>query len=83
MNDDDRRLYLSRPEGWEAKMKQGSEKEYCYAQNPGEDYFHLLLGGEIYVQRGDEKFCLNCAHRLGVVTTDRLHWQHVPQKKKR
>ncbi len=82
MLDNDRRLYLPSPEGWEAKLKLGWEKDYCHRQNPGEDYFHLLLNGELYLQDGDEKYCLNCAVRLGIVTTDRLYWQHIPKQKK-
>ena len=73
---DDGRLYLPRKDNWVAQVKGGWEKEYCYLKNPGEDYFHLLLSGEIYLQRNDEKYCLNCARRMGLVTHDRLHWQH-------
>lgn len=71
----DHRLYVPDSADWEARVKQGWEKAYCYLQNPGEDHFHLLLNGEVYLQRGDEKLCLNCAIRQGVVTTDRLYWQ--------
>ena len=71
----DRRLYVPL-EGWQAHVKRGWEKEYCYAQNPGEDFFHLILSGEIYLQRDSEKYCLNCALRNGLVTGDRLYWQH-------
>ena len=74
--DTDFRLYLPFPEGWQAHVKIGWEKDYCYAKNPGEDYFHLIMSGEIFVQNGDEKLCLTCAYRQGVITTDRLNWQH-------
>lgn len=74
----DARLYLPQNEGWQARVKQGWEQTFCYTKNPGEDYFHLLLAGEIYLQRGDEKLCLNCALRHGLVTTDRLYWQRRP-----
>lgn len=73
--DTDFRLYLPYPEGWECHVKMGWDKFYCYAKNPGEDYFHLILNGEIYLQHGDEKYCLNCAMRQGTLTTDRLNWQ--------
>ncbi|MEZ6047116.1 MAG: hypothetical protein R3C11_16355 [Planctomycetaceae bacterium] len=73
---DEMRLYLHEGDSWDAAVKHGWEKEYCYAKNPGEDFFHLILSGEIYVHKGNEKFCLNCALRHGVVTRDRLHWQH-------
>lgn len=72
----DARLYVPRPEGWEARVKTSSEKCYCYVQNPGEDYFHLIVYGEIFLQRGYETICLNCARRQGFISEDRLHWQH-------
>ena len=72
---DEMRLYVSDPAMFQARMKQDWEREFCFAQNPGEDYFHLLMTGEIYIQSGDEKYCLNCAARRGMVTTDRLNWQ--------
>ena len=71
----DQRLYVPEHEAWEARLKRSWENEYCYAANPGEDYFHLLLNGEIYLQHGDEKYCLNCALRRGILTGDRLYWQ--------
>ncbi len=75
MPEDDRRLYVPHTEGWQAKLKYGWEKDYCHGQNPGEEYYHLLVCGEVYLERDDEKYCLNCALRLGHVTADRLYWQ--------
>lgn len=72
----DYRLYVPHPDGWQGRVKIGWEKEYCYMKNPGEDYFHMLLNGELYLQRGDEKYCLNCSMRQGLLTTDRLNWQY-------
>ncbi len=71
----DNRLYVINVEDWTASVKLNWDKEYCFQKKPGEDYFHLLLCGEIFVQTGDEKYCLNCAFRRGIVTTDRLNWQ--------
>ncbi len=51
------------------------DKDYCYSKNPGEDYFHLLLCGEVYLENGEERLCLNCAVRRSVATDDRLYWQ--------
>lgn len=76
----DPRLYVPAAEGWQAHIKRGWEQQYCYYKLPGQDYFHLIVSGEIYLQHGDEKVCLNCALRTGIVTADRLHWQHVPRK---
>lgn len=71
----DHRLYLPKHSGWEAVIKQNWEQEHCYAKSPGEDWFHLLANGEIYVQRGTEKYCLTCALRLKLLTRNRLFWQ--------
>lgn len=72
----DGRLYLPDTEGWSARVKNGWDKLYCFYKLPGQDYFHLLMGGEVYLERGEEVVCLMCALRRGIVTTDRLNWQH-------
>lgn len=72
---DDCRLYQPDGDEWDAHIMRGSERQYCYAKEPGKDYFHLIVTGEVYVQKGDEKLCLMCARREGVLTTNRLHWQ--------
>jgi hypothetical protein len=78
----DVRVYVIDPELWEARVKQDSERMHCYQQNPGEDFFHLIAKGEVYVVGGTEKLCLRCALRRGVVTQDRLFWQNrVLQRK--
>ena len=61
----DVRVYVIDPELWEARVKQDSERMHCYQQNPGEDYFHLIAKGEVYVVGGTEKLCLRCALRRG------------------
>lgn len=76
---EDVRLYVPRSEGWQAHVKRTWEKEFCYRKHPGEDFFHLLMAGEIYLQHGDEKYCLTCALRLGLITGDRLYWQRPMQ----
>ena len=75
---DDRRLYVPEREGWSAGVKDDRSKEYCFRQNPGEDFYHLLVAGEIYLQHGSEKYCLNCALRHGYATRDRAFWQKGP-----
>ena len=78
----DTRLYVpENSEDWDVKIKRDSERVYCYAKLPGEDWFHLILNGEIYVTRQHERYCLRCALRLNFLTHDRLYWQHrVPKK---
>lgn len=77
----DIRLYIAQPEGWQAHVKQSWDKEYCFQKKPGEEYFHLLMHGEVYLQHDDEKYCLQCALRRGTLTHDRLNWQKGGTKK--
>lgn len=70
----DRRLYFPNSDGWTFRVKSGP-REYCSHRNPGEEWFHLLLDGELFLQFGEEKVCLNCAYRNGLLTDDRLFWQ--------
>jgi hypothetical protein len=70
----DRRLYVPHSQNWQAGIQSGA-REYCCIRQPGEDWFHLLVNGEIYLQFGNEKMCLNCAFRQGNITDDRLYWQ--------
>lgn len=74
----DFRLYAPYPEGWDVRIKRDWERDYCFRKRPGEDYFHLLQNGEIYMQRGTERYCLNCSVKMGILSEDRLHWQHRP-----
>jgi hypothetical protein len=62
-----RRLFLHES-GWRINLKLGSEREFCYMAAPGQDYYHRLLDGEIYLARGDEKLCLACAERRGLLS---------------
>ncbi len=71
----DLRLYLPDQQAVQVRIQGGGERQYCYQKDPGKDYFHQIVPGEIYLETGDEKLCLNCALRRGVVTTDRLYWQ--------
>jgi hypothetical protein len=61
------RVFLREP-GWQVGMKIGSEKTFCYQITPGEDFYHRLHDGEILVSRGEEKLCLPCAGRRGLLT---------------
>lgn len=81
--DSDVRLYFKHHDEWQVLVKRNWEKQYCYAKLPGQNYFHNILAGEIYVQRGDEKYCLMCALRMGFLTQDRLYWQRGPRAEKK
>lgn len=72
---EDRRLYLPHPENWMVKAKQSYDREYCHAKFPGEDHYHLLVGGELHLDNGEQKYCLDCAVRLEIISLDRMYWQ--------
>jgi hypothetical protein len=64
---DPRRLFLFEA-GWRIGLKLGSEREFCYMTAPGQDFYHRLLDGEIFLARNDEKLCLACAERRGLLS---------------
>jgi hypothetical protein len=63
------RLFLFEP-GWRVGLKSGSEREFCYSIAPGQNHYHRLMDGEIFLQRVDEKICLPCAARRGLLAFD-------------
>jgi hypothetical protein len=68
--DDDarpRRLFLYEP-GWRIELKVGNDREFCYMMAPGQDYYHRLQDGEVFLRRGDERICLACAERRGLLS---------------
>lgn len=77
----DTRLYVPEQADWNVQIKRNSERIYCFSKLPGQDWFHLILHGEIYVSRQTECYCLRCALRLNFLTQDRLFWQHRVAKK--
>lgn len=60
------RLFL-REMGWTFATKNGTEREYCYAMSPGQDFYHRLMDGELYLQGIDERLCIPCAARRGLI----------------
>lgn len=60
------RMFLFEP-GWRVGMKVGSEREYCYSAAPGQNYYHRLVDGELYLYHADEKICIPCAGRRGLL----------------
>lgn len=63
------RMYLAEP-GWRIGVKSGSDREFCYMVAPGQDFYHRLLDGEIFLHRHDEKLCLACASRRGLLVSE-------------
>ncbi len=53
--------------GWTVGMKTGSHRELCHMMAPGQEFYHRLGDGEVYVQQGTEKLCFACAYRRGLI----------------
>ncbi|WP_165219998.1 hypothetical protein [Aquisphaera insulae] len=62
-------LYVFEP-GWRTSIKRGSHREFCHSQAPGQDFYHRLQDGEIYLHQGEEKLCLSCASRRGILCNE-------------
>jgi len=56
--------------GWRVSIKHGSHREFCYQMAPGQDYYHRLLDGELYLHHGDERLCMSCATRRGIIASE-------------
>jgi hypothetical protein len=63
------RLFVREP-GWHVTMKHGNDRVFCHAMSPGEEHYHRLGDGEIHLVRSDERLCLPCAARLGLLRTE-------------
>ena len=53
--------------GWKVGMKTGSHRELCHMMAPGQDFYHRLGDGEVYIHQNTEKLCLSCAFRRGLI----------------
>ena len=60
------RVFLREP-GWKVGMKVGSEREFCHNIAPGDEAYHRLSDGELFVFSPDERLCLPCADRRGLL----------------
>lgn len=60
------RIFLREP-GWRVGLKIGSEREFCHNMAPGEDAYHRLADGEVFLHSSDERLCLPCAERRGLL----------------
>lgn len=72
-----RRLFIHEP-GWRIGRKSGSTREFCYMIAPGEDYYHRLLDGELFVHHRDERLCLACAERRGLISYEPKALREAP-----
>lgn len=53
--------------GWRVSIKRGSDRVFCHVMAPDQDYYHRLLDGELYLHQADERICLSCAARRGII----------------
>jgi len=60
------RVFLQEP-GWRIARKSNSEREFCHNIAPGDETYHRLSDGELHVVSHDEKLCLPCADRRGLL----------------
>lgn len=60
------RVFVREP-GWRAHIKTDSDRLFCFAIAPDEAGHHRISDGELYVQRGDERLCIPCADRMGLI----------------
>lgn len=72
-----RRLFIHEP-GWRIGQKVGSVREFCYMIAPGQDYYHRLLDGELFLFHGDERLCLACAERRGLLSYEPKGLREAP-----
>lgn len=79
--DQDARLYvpINETENNIVSVKTSPSKEYCFSKFPGQDHFHMLMHGEVYVTNGHDMYCVECGLRHGFLTRDRVNWQHQTQ----
>jgi hypothetical protein len=63
------RMFLSEA-GWRIGVKSGSDREFCYMMMPGQDFYHRLLDGELFLHRNEEKLCMACASRRGLLIAE-------------
>jgi hypothetical protein len=69
------RLFLLES-GWRISIKTDSQRAFCFMMAPGQDFYHSLLDGEIFLHRGEQRFCMACAVRRGLVA---LRPKHLPE----
>jgi hypothetical protein len=61
------RLFLFESD-WRISVKTDSQRAYCYMRAPGQDFYHSLLDGEIFLSRGEQRYCMSCAIRRGLIS---------------
>jgi hypothetical protein len=63
------RLFLLE-RGWRIGVKSGSDREFCHMMAPGQDFYHRLFDNEVFLARAEERLCLACAARRGLLALE-------------
>jgi len=66
----DRRIYVTAP-NLAVHLKTDGPSLNCHRIAEGEDHYHRITGGEIYVSDGRADYCLTCAVAMGLATPER------------
>ena len=62
---EDARLYLTASAPFLPQVHWGSETRRCCRTPDGDEGFHRLAEGEVFLSDGERDFCLQCAVALG------------------
>jgi hypothetical protein len=62
-----RRMFLFE-RGWRIAVNTASHREFCHLMAPGQDFYHRIVASEVFVFHNEEKLCLACAARRGLIT---------------
>lgn len=73
----DDRLYRAEA-GWLATVNEGDARLFCHRIDEGADHYHRIAIGEVYLERGTEKFCLACALAQRILTHQRPTLANAP-----
>lgn len=56
--------------GWRIDVKRGSDRAFCHVMAPDQNFYHRLVDGEIFLHRGEDRICLSCAARRGIIAAE-------------
>jgi hypothetical protein len=62
-----RRMFLFE-RGWRIGVNAGNHRSFCHVMALGQDFYHRIVDGEVFLFHNEEKLCLACAARRGLVT---------------
>lgn len=74
---DDLRLYLIE-EDWQPLINLGDQRLFCHRVEDGQSHYHRIAAHEMYVAKDTENFCLACAIKKGILSTQRPTLEGAP-----